>query len=106
VSAIEHGCAIRSAHLPDLFARIAFHGQLSDLGVQLLDRALPFRLGVRADARIERPAGVLEQLLLPGVDLIRTNLVLPPSRTERDPRFGRRVNLPSRLLGHRPLRLS
>ena len=45
--------------------------------MQLLDLALAFRLGVRADTWIERPAGVLEQLLLPGIDLVRMNLVPP-----------------------------
>jgi hypothetical protein len=81
--------------------------------VQLLDLALPFRFGVRADARIECPAGILEQLLLPGVDLVLMNLVLPrqigrgrflTDRGERDPCLGRRVDLPS--FRHRPLRLS
>jgi hypothetical protein len=95
--------------------KIALHGQLPDLGVQLLDLALPLRLGVRAEARVERPARVLEQLLLPGVDLVRMNLVLPrqigggrflTDRGERNLRLGRRVDLPSRLLRHHPLRLS
>jgi hypothetical protein len=95
--------------------KIALHGQLPDLGVQLLDLALPLRLGVRADARVERPARVLEQLLLPGVDLVRMNLVLPRQigggrllahRRQRDPRLHRRVDLPPCLLRHRLLRLS
>jgi hypothetical protein len=95
--------------------KIALHGQLPDLGVHLLDLALPLGLSVRADARVELLARVLEQLLLPGVDLVRMNLVLPrqigggrslTNRGERNPCLGRQLDLPSRLLRHHPLRRS
>ena len=65
--------------------------------------------------RVERPRRVLEQLFLPGVDLVRVNLVamgqinnrrLFPHRLQGDFRLQRRVDLASRLLCPHPLRLS
>ncbi|UPJ47830.1 hypothetical protein IVB30_32190 [Bradyrhizobium sp. 200] len=41
--AINEGTAVRSAHLPDLFAKKTLDNQLPDLGMQLLDLALAIR---------------------------------------------------------------
>ncbi len=51
VVAVEPGTAVRSAHLPDLPAKIPLHRELPDFGVQLLDLALPLRLGLAAHIR-------------------------------------------------------
>ena len=72
------------------------------------------KLGILADLRIKRARRLLLQLLLPGVDLVRMNLMprrqigdprLLPQRLQGDLRLQRRINLPSRL-AHVPLRLS
>ena len=111
--AIELGSTVRRAHLPNLLAeKIVLDRQLADLGVKLLNLARRRCFRVHADPRIERAPRVVQQLLLPRVDLVRMNLMalrqvgyrhLLPQRLQRDLRLQRRVNLPSRLR-HLPLR--
>ena len=56
----EHRSAVRRAHLPDLLAEeIPFHREFADLGVSFF---LP------ADAGVECAGGVVQQLLLPGLN--------------------------------------
>ena len=92
--------------------KIVLNRQLADLGVKLLKRARRRGFRVHADPRIERAPRVVQQLLLPRLDLVRMNLMalrqvgyrhLLPQRLQRDLRLQRRVNLPSRLR-HLPLR--
>ena len=61
------------------------------------------RFRVYADPRIERPRRMIQQLFLPGVDLVRMNLMalrqiayrrLLPHRRPRDLRLQNRINLP------------
>jgi len=59
----------------------ALHGQLADLGVQLLNALLRI-LGQRLSVG-EELGGVLEQLLLPGRDLRRMHLMLLSELGER-----------------------
>jgi hypothetical protein len=116
VRAIEHLSTIRRAHLPDLRAKkIPLHRELPDLGVQLLDLALARRLGVEPHARVESSRCVPQKLLLPGVNLVRVDLVAQRQISNRrlltqslqgDLRLHARVDLASRLLGHGSLRLS
>jgi hypothetical protein len=49
--------------------------ELADLGMQLLDLPLAIGFGVPADAGIEGARRVLQQLLLPGMDLVGMDLV-------------------------------
>src|SRR5689334_2701288 len=81
--------------------------------MQLLDLTLPAGLGIMADAGIKGPGRLLHKLILPGVNLIRVNLVahrkvrnrrLLPQRLQGNSRLQRRINLPSRSLDHLPLR--
>jgi hypothetical protein len=55
--------------------KIVLDRQLADLGVKLLDLARRRRFRVYADPRIERPRRMVQELLLPGVDLVRMNLM-------------------------------
>src|SRR6516162_818925 len=82
--------------------------------MQLLDLPLAIGFGVPADAGIEGARRVLQQLLLPGIDLVGMDLValgkvghrrLFPNRFQRDLRLQGAVNLASRLR-HPLLRLS
>src|SRR6185437_1779925 len=92
--------------------KIVLDRQLANLGVQLLDRACRRRLRVHPDLGIEHPRRMVQQLLLPRIDLVRMNLVtlrqvvhcrLLAQRLDRNLRLQPRVNLPSRLR-HVPLR--
>src|SRR6516165_6660920 len=74
--------------------------------MQLLDLPLAIGFGVPADAGIEGARRVLQQLLLPGIDLVGMDLValgkvghrrLFPNRFQRDLRLQGAVNLASRL---------
>ena len=74
--------------------------------MQLLDLPLAIGFGVPADADIEGARRVLQQLLLPGIDLVRMDLValgkvghrrLFPNRFQRDLCLQGAVNLASRL---------
>ena len=108
VSAIEQRSAVRRAHLPDLLAKKSRSTvSCADLGVQLLDLALAACLGIVANPGVKRPRRLLQQLLLPGVDLVRVDLValrqvrhrrLLPQRLQGDLRLQPRVDLPSRPL--------
>src|SRR5271165_3780994 len=73
------------------------------------------RLRIPPDARVERARRLILELLLPGVNLVRMDLVplrqvrdrrLLPQRLQRNLRLQPRVNPSSRLLRHRALRLS
>jgi hypothetical protein len=67
--AIERLSTVRRAHLPDLLAKQS-RSTLTDLGVEIVHRLLLRLLRVETKAWLERPRGVLEQLLPPGVDLM------------------------------------
>src|SRR2546421_8493608 len=80
--------------------------------MQLLDLALARGFAIIAQTCIEGACRLLEELLLPSIDLIRVNLVtlgqvsdrrLVPQRLQGDLRLQCRVDLPSRLLRHSPL---
>src|SRR5208337_5692064 len=86
--------------------KIVLDRQLANLGVKLLDLARRRRLRLRANLRIKRPRRMVQQLLLPGVNLVGMNLMalrqvgyrrLFAQRLQRNLRLQRRVNLPSRL---------
>src|SRR5439155_3316565 len=55
--------------------KIVLDRQLPDLGVKLLDLTRRRGVGVSRDPRIERPRRKILQLLLPGVNLVRVNLI-------------------------------
>ncbi len=83
-------------------------------GVQPLDLPLMRRFRVPPHPGIERPPRLILKLLLPGVNLVRMDLValrkvrdrrLLPQRLQRDLRLQSAVNPPPRLLRHRSLRL-
>src|SRR5947209_2362000 len=68
-----------------------------------------------AIAALERPRRLIEQLLLPRIDLVGMHLIalrqignrrLLPQRLQRDLRLQPRIDLPSRPLRHAPLRRS
>ena len=76
VGAVEHRSAVRRAHLPDLLAKKSRSTvSCADLGVQPLDLPLMRRLGVPPDARVEGARRLILKLLLPGVNLVRMDLV-------------------------------
>src|SRR6201993_2285302 len=84
-------------------------------GVHLLDPPLAARLGLLTGAGVKRPRCLLQKLLLPGVNLVRVYFValrqighahLLSQRFQGDLRLQRRIDLPSRLLRHHPLRLT
>jgi hypothetical protein len=55
--------------------KIILDRQLPDFGVQPFDLALRLCLGFLADPGVKGPGGVLRKLLLPGIDLVRVNLI-------------------------------
>jgi hypothetical protein len=77
--------------------KIPFHGELADLGTELLDLALAAGLGIPADVGVESVGGVLQELLLPGVNLVRVDFVALCQ-------FGDRRRFPRRLQGGLRLR--
>ena len=113
--AIEHRSAVRRAHRPDLLAKKS----RSTVSCPILACSCSISRSRAASASRPTPgsnarAALLQQLLLPGINLVRVNLValrqirhrrLLPQRLQGDLRLQRRVDLPSRLL-HHPLRLS
>ncbi|WP_210161834.1 hypothetical protein, partial [Bradyrhizobium japonicum] len=72
VDALEHSSTVRRAHLPDLRAKNSRSTvSLSDLGVQLLDLAFARFLRSRARHPRQKPGRLVQQLLLPSIDLVR-----------------------------------
>jgi hypothetical protein len=55
--------------------KIPLDRQSPDLGVQLLDFPFAGVIGIYPDPGVERARRVVQQLLLPGVDLVRVNLI-------------------------------
>ena len=49
--------------------------QLANLGVKLFDLARRRRLRVHANLGIKRSRGMVQQLVVPGVNLVRMNLM-------------------------------
>jgi hypothetical protein len=89
--------------------------------MQLLDLSSRRNLGILTHFRVKGARRVVLQLLLPGIDLVRVNLIprrqigdrrfdplrgSNPQRFQGNLRLQRRINLPSRLRRHHPLRLS
>lgn len=66
--------AFRVAHLPDLLTRNPLHDEPADLGGRLLDLACMARTRIAA-AAFKGPRSMLQQVLLPGTNLVRQNLI-------------------------------
>jgi hypothetical protein len=105
VGAVEHRSAVRRAHLPDLRAKKS----RSTVSCPILACSRSISHSCEGARRL------ILKLLLPGVNLVRVDLValrkvrdrpLLPQRLRGDLRLQPAVNPPSRLLRHRSLRLS